>query len=182
MWMLRRPSNPWASEFFYADGSTSPIEVYRRREQAIAAGTPGSDIKLILVRNPTAWSPGQAFGYAVGAPYHVDRDVPLNALPNLDACFESGPKFWRTAGLEGGEDLVRALNWLGTEGPVQANTDGIRGGVLIGFDGRVQLQCGRWSPGTATAHLCEKRLVLGAGGCRQAARCLIERQWSSSSS
>jgi hypothetical protein len=36
--------------------------------------------------------------------------------------------------IEGGEDLVLTLNWLGTEGPVQANTDGIRGGVLIGFD------------------------------------------------
>jgi hypothetical protein len=149
--------------------------------EARVGGTPGSDINLILVRNPPAWSPAQAFAYALGAPYHMMHDVPLNALPTPKSrLLQTVSGMLKDAwAIEGGEDLLRTLNWLGAEGhrrsnsmkirsysllrrpavaarreelrdlgqedpqgleelgrldAVQANTDGIRSGVLIGFD------------------------------------------------
>lgn len=138
-------------------------------------------LKLIQLQNPPGWSQAQAWAYALGAPYHVQHKVPLNALPqpvdnivpSLTAMLKDG---WS---VQGEEDLLRVLNWLGAEGhrqahrlelrryslwrrpsiaarreelrelgrenpdalealwridAIQADTDGIRGADLIGFD------------------------------------------------
>ncbi len=149
------------------------------RTQAGGKGSPG--YPLLLVNNPPDWSPAQAWAYALGAPYHAQHRMPLNALPQLDsqAAQSMTTMLKRDWSIEGDEDLVRTLNWLGTEGhrrphglklrrysllrrpavaarreelreagqedqealaelwrldAVQANTDNIRGGLLIGFD------------------------------------------------
>jgi hypothetical protein len=159
-------------------------------KQASVAGAFGSDYRLILVRNPPDWSPAQAWAYALGAPYHVQHGVPLNALAQpangimqktteMLIIKKTAMMLKRDWSIEGDEKLVSTLNWLGAEGhrrpngmmmrrysalwrpaiaarreelreagqedpaaleelwsldAVQANTDGIRGGVLIGFD------------------------------------------------
>jgi hypothetical protein len=167
------------------------------------ARVPGSDIKLILVRNPPAWSPAQAFAYALGAPYHMMHDVPLNALPTPKSrLLQTVTRMLKDAwAIEGGEDLVRTLNWLGMEGhrrshnlkirrysllrrpavaarreelrdvgqedpegleelgrldAVQADADGIRGGILIGFDAARAVMLAR--DGCLLGWLSEERL------------------------
>lgn len=140
-----------------------------------------SEPKVLLAPDPPAWSPAQAWAYALGAPYHVVRSFPVNALPqrqsSLLQSMAAGLK--RDWGIESAQDLVRTLNGLsagghrrpfgisvrqyallrrpeiaaqreelreaGQENPaaleelwrldaVQANTDGVRGAVLLGFD------------------------------------------------
>lgn len=137
--------------------------------------------KLIQLRRPPAWSPAQAFAYALGAPYHVQHAVALNALPEPAKNVASSLKTMLKDGwsVEGEGGLLRVLNWLGEEGhrrphglelrrysiwrrpsiaarreelreigredpdaleelwrvdAIQANTDGVRGADLIGFD------------------------------------------------
>lgn len=133
------------------------------------------------MNDSTLWSPAQTWAYALGAPYHRQHRMPLDALPQrgqrlINEARELLKSFWS---IETAEGLVRSLNWLGQEGhrvpfgmeirryallrrpqvaahreelreagqedpdalealwrldAVQADTDGIRGGQLIGFD------------------------------------------------
>lgn len=74
--------------------------------------------KLILMRKAPEWTPAQAWAYALGAPYHVQHEVPLNALPEpvkdtVPALRDMLKDGWS---VEGPEDLLRVLNWLGVEG------------------------------------------------------------------
>lgn len=141
-----------------------------------------SDYKLILAPDPPRWSAAQSWAYALGAPYHVQHRLPLNALPEPQeriVQLSAAIPLKRDWSVESSEALVGSLNWLGAQGhrqpfgiamrrycllpyaqvaeyrqtlraagekdpdaleelwrldAVQANTDGIRGGVLIGFD------------------------------------------------
>ena len=75
-------------------------------------------LKLIHAPNPPAWTPAQAWAYALGAPYHVLHDVPLNALPepvrgNVEPLRTMLSDGWS---VNDEESLLNVLNWLGTEG------------------------------------------------------------------
>ncbi|WP_206240584.1 DUF1266 domain-containing protein [Novosphingobium terrae] len=74
--------------------------------------------KLINIGAPPAWSAAQLWAYALGAPYHVQHQVPLNALPADNSA--NSTDFARMLkdgwSVEGEEDLLRVLGWLGSEG------------------------------------------------------------------
>lgn len=74
--------------------------------------------KIIHIDNPPAWNPAQLWAYALGAPYHVQHAVPLNALPpktanNTAMLAKMLKEGWS---VESEEDLLRVLSWLGAEG------------------------------------------------------------------
>lgn len=74
--------------------------------------------RLILVPDPPGWSAEQSWAYALGAPYHVRQGFPVNALPQRTESIlrEHAPLLKRDWDIEGGEQLLSTLNWLGTEG------------------------------------------------------------------
>ena len=65
-----------------------------------------------------AWSPVQAWAYALGAPYHVQHGLPVDALPRPGEAVRTDMAALcrRDWSIEGAEDLLRTLNWLGWEG------------------------------------------------------------------
>lgn len=74
--------------------------------------------KIIQIGNPPAWSAVQSWAYALGAPYHVMQEVPVNALPprtqsTIDQLAKMLKEGWS---VESEEDLLRVLSWLGAEG------------------------------------------------------------------
>ena len=82
----------------------------------------------ILSAPDPAWTPQQCWAYALGAPYHVQRKAPVGALPRLSEQVRSDTLAlckhdWS---VESGEDLVKTLDWLGTEGHRRPHRDRIR--------------------------------------------------------
>lgn len=96
--------------------------------EARMGGTPGTSFELILAPDPPPWSAAQAFAYALGAPYHVPHGLPLNALPRpsgryLRAITAALKREWS---IKKREDLVRTLNWFGTQGQRRPHANSIR--------------------------------------------------------
>ncbi len=128
-----------------------------------------------------SWNPAQRWAYALGAPYNVQHDLPVDALPAPGAALRDRltKMLQRDWSVEGAEDLARILAWLGREGhriphrhrirqyclmrrpavaarreelreaarrdrealeelwrldAVQADWNGVRGGVMLAFD------------------------------------------------
>jgi hypothetical protein len=73
--------------------------------------------RLISARDQ-AWSQVQLWAYALGAPYHVQQGLPLDALPRASTALRESMAAMckRDWSIEGADDLVQTLGWLATEG------------------------------------------------------------------
>lgn len=73
--------------------------------------------RTVYAANP-AWSQAQAWAYALGAPYHVQHGVPVDALPQPSRQVRGDMALMckEDWSVETAENLVQTLNWLAHEG------------------------------------------------------------------
>ncbi len=64
------------------------------------------------------WTPAQSWAYALGAPYHVQHDMPVDAMPVVTADLQRdlAEMCARDWSVGSAADLVQTLDWLGREG------------------------------------------------------------------
>ncbi len=80
-----------------------------------------------------AWSPAQAWAYALAAPYHVQHEVPVDAWPAPARRVRDDMTLIcrRDWSVESREDLVRVLDWLAREGHRKPHRLAIRRDCLL---------------------------------------------------
>ncbi len=87
-----------------------------------------------ILSSPDArWLLAQRWAYAVGAPYHVQNGVSVDGLPLItgDLRRHTGAKLKDYWSLESADDLVKTLNWLGSEGHRRPYRERIRHYCMI---------------------------------------------------